>query len=442
MTKEELQAMFDEANAPLKSEVESLKTELAEAKGNEAKVAKLSTKLEKAEEAKDALKADFDAKLATAKSEAIAEAQKINSDKFDSIEQKLTTMAFDGGQESKAADKFADAWVGEFLKVKNSSQFDKFASKVSKLKEQFALADGQNITNDSDGGYRVPEAMANYILKDTINEIAPLLGLTRRTPMGENLSVNVRTGIPSAKRAGEGDTAIKGKSQYRQVEMNAKRCSVTVPATWEYLNWTMGDARSQIQTDVAEGYAAKFLWELINGNYAEKQMEGILTNTTVTSAAVETEAASEITFDDLVNLESSVTTNNESNLRYVMDRRTLGAVRKLQDGAGNYIFKPGEAGKPDTINGIPVIRTGVVTVHNGTDIAARQVMPLIADNAYPIMLADFTGYLFGDAKGMTVIFDDKTGAAEATFFWNFHVWNTGRVALPEKFKLLKVKAAA
>lgn len=423
---------LEEFKALLADSTKGLQARLAEAEGkleafgkNDAK-AEFETALA---EAKKSLKGEFEA-------EKNAELKAKNAE----LQGKLDTMMFDGSAEAgtKKEEKLSQAWTKALLSSRSTGQME---AKLAEIKQQFALTDGQNIANNPDGGYLVPKVMSDQILEDTINEFAPLLGLTRRVPMGENLTLNVRTGIPSARRDGEGDTALKGKSQYRQIDMNAKRCSVTVPATWEYLNWTIGNAQARIQKDVAEGYAAKFLWELLNGVYANKQMEGILTNTDVIAGATETAVASVFDYEDLVDLEASITTNNEQNLRYVMDRTTLASVRKLQDGAGNYIFTPGEKGKPATINGIPVIVTGKVTAHNGTDIASRQVMPVVADGAYPIMLADFSGYLFGDAKGMMVMFDDKTGASEATFFWNFHAWNTGKVALPEKFKLLKIKSA-
>lgn len=419
--KKEIQELFSEANKPLENKIADMEARLAEDSANVA----LKAELDAAKKESAEMKADFDKKIAdlTAK---FAEAQ---------------TKAFDSAAaDSEKGKKFAQEWVHEVLstKVGNVHTFDE---RVKQVCAKFALTDGQNITNNGDGGYLVPTELADEIMKKTINEIAPVLGLTRRFPMGENLTINTRVGIPSARRDGEGDAAIDGKSTYLPVTLTAERLSVTVPATWEYLNFTKGDATSRITEDVSEAYAAKYLWELFNGVSSNKQMEGVLTNAAVIAGATQTESVGAIGYEDLIDLESSVKTNNSANLRYFMDRRTLGAVRKLQDGAGNYIFTPGTAEKPSTINGIPVMLTGTVTVHDGSTIGEKQVMPLIAEGAYPILLADFSGYAFGDAKGMTLMFDDKTGASSATFYWNFHAWNDGVVALPEKFKLLKIKAA-
>lgn len=415
MNKEELKALFTEANAEVVKDIEAIKAKLAADKGNEELKAELKAANEKAE----AVKAEFEKKISD-------------------VEKAL----FDGAAgKTDKNEVFANEFVQEVLKTK-SGNIGSFAERAVKLKEKFALTDGQNVTNDADGGYLVPEVMSEEILQKTLNEIVPMLGLTRRFPMGQNLTINTRIGIPAARRDGEGDTALKGKSIYAPLTLTAQRCSVTVPATWEYLNYSLGDARARIVSDVAEAYGAKFLYELFNGVLGSKQMEGILTNTDVKAAATTSSTVGAIVYDDLIDLEGSVETTNESNLRYVMDRRTLAAIRKLQDGAGNYIFQPGSAGKPATINGIPVMVTGNVTVWTGAAQESVRVMPTIAAGNYPVMLADFNGYAFGDTAGMTLMFDDKTGASSATFFWNFHAWNTGKVALPEKFKLLKIKSAS
>lgn len=414
MEKKEIQALFNEANADIVAEIANIKAQLKEDKGNEELKAELAEANKKSEE----IKADFEAKF--------ADVEKIMFEANDKTEDKMQ--------------KFADGFITEILKTKQSG-ISTFAPRVEKLRQKFALSDGQNITTDADGGYLVPDVLAADILKAVINEGSGILANVRRTPMGQNLSINTRTGIPAVVREGEGDTSEDGKSTYSQQTLTAQRASVRVPATWESLNFTQGDARARITSDVAEGYNAKYEWELLNGDSSSKQMEGILGNATVIAAATETSTASAIVYEDLIDLESSVKIGNWKNLRYVMDRTTWGAIRKLQDGAGAYILTPNDK-ENQKINGIPVIITGKVTVSNGTNVASRQVMPVIADGAYPVLLADFTGYLMGDAQGMTLIFDDKTGANTATFYWNFHAWNTGKVALPEKFKLLKIKAAS
>ncbi|MEO1749174.1 MAG: phage major capsid protein, partial [Pseudomonadota bacterium] len=100
----------------------------------------------------------------------------------------------------------------------------------------------------------------------------------------------------------------------------------------------------------------------------------------VTAAA----SATALATDEIQDLVYSLPSQFTANARFVMNRTTQGAVRKLKDGQGNYIWQPAyAAGQPATLNGYPVTE--------------MQAMPDVAASGIPIAFGDFRrGYLIVD----------------------------------------------
>ncbi|MBI1360932.1 MAG: phage major capsid protein [Alphaproteobacteria bacterium] len=96
--------------------------------------------------------------------------------------------------------------------------------------------------------------------------------------------------------------------------------------------------------------------------------------------------------DKLIDLVYALKSQFRPNARFVMNRRAVSAVRKLKDGDGNYIWRPGVGGDAASIMGYPV--TGI------------EDMPDIASDAYAIAFGDFRrGYLIVDRQGARVLRD-------------------------------------
>lgn len=96
--------------------------------------------------------------------------------------------------------------------------------------------------------------------------------------------------------------------------------------------------------------------------------------------------------DKLIDLVYALKSQFRPNARFVMNRRTVSSVRKLKDGDGNYLWRPGAAGESASLLGYPV-----------TEI---EDMPDISANAYSIAFGDFRrGYLIVDRQGARVLRD-------------------------------------
>lgn len=143
-------------------------------------------------------------------------------------------------------------------------------------------------------------------------------------------------------------------------------------------------------------------------------------------AAVNSGAAAAVTADSLLNLIYALPSEYTGNAGFIMNRNTQGAIRKLKDGQGNYLWQPSaQAGQPATLNGYGI-----------TEIAA---MPDIAAGAKPIVFGDFKrGYLVVDRMGVRVLRDPFSSKPFVSFYTTKRVG--GGLLNPDVLKALNVAA--
>jgi HK97 family phage major capsid protein len=129
--------------------------------------------------------------------------------------------------------------------------------------------------------------------------------------------------------------------------------------------------------------------------------------------------------DKLLDLIYAPKAQYRANGRFVMNRRTLGAVRRLKDGQNNYYWKPAESGAPSTLFGYPVTEL--------------EDMPDIAADAFAIAFGDFRrGYLIVDRQGARVLRDPYSAKPHVLFYTTKRVG--GGVQHFDAIKLLKFAA--
>lgn len=111
---------------------------------------------------------------------------------------------------------------------------------------------------------------------------------------------------------------------------------------------------------------------------------------------------------------------------FIMNRRTVGKVRKFKDADGNYIWQPAAgAGQPSSLLGYPLTEV--------------EDMPDIASDATPIAFGDFArGYLIVDRQGVRVLRDPYSAKPYVLFYTTKRVG--GGVQDFDAIKLLKISA--
>jgi HK97 family phage major capsid protein len=127
--------------------------------------------------------------------------------------------------------------------------------------------------------------------------------------------------------------------------------------------------------------------------------------------------------DVLIDLVYALKSGYRQNATWLMNRRTQGAIRKLKDADGNYLWQPAAA--PDgraSLMGFPLIEA--------------EDMPDIDEDATPIAFGDFRrGYLIVDRQGVNVLRDPYSAKPYVLFYTTKRVG--GGIADFDAIKLLK-----
>jgi HK97 family phage major capsid protein len=191
--------------------------------------------------------------------------------------------------------------------------------------------------------------------------------------------------------------------------------------------WLAGEVETEFSYQ--EGIA------FLTGNGVNKP-RGILTYVTGGTAAavhpwgaiatVPTLAAAAVTADSIIDLITALPNEYSADAKFVMNRNTQAAFRKLKDGQGNYLWQPSfQAGQPATLADY-----GIVDMPG---------MPDVAANAVPALFGDFKrGYLIVDRTGVRVLRDPYTNKPYVQFYTTKRVG--GGVQNPDVIKALKVSA--
>lgn len=293
--------------------------------------------------------------------------------------------------QAKAAQEYMDA----FNRVMRKAAGDRDPADMALLRErQAALVK----TDDASAGYLLaPPEMQKEIIKNVI-ELTPIRSLaTVRTIGVGSLKMPKKTGSGAASRVGEtAARANTGDPTYGMLEFFAPEMFARIEVSQQMLEDADYDLFAELREDASEQFAVREGLESISGSGGSAQMEGILTNADI--AVTNSGDAAQLTADGLINLYYGLKTAHARNAIFGLNRSTLGAVRKLKDGNGQYLWAPGIAnGAPNTILGAAY--------------AEMADMPNIAANATPILFADFKKlYVIVDRVNVSLQADYTTGA--------------------------------
>ena len=127
--------------------------------------------------------------------------------------------------------------------------------------------------------------------------------------------------------------------------------------------------------------------------------------------------------DKLIDLVYSLRAGYRQNASWVMNRKTQGAIRKLKDADGNYLWQPpAAAGQRAALMGFPLVEA--------------EDMPDAGANTTPIAFGDFgRGYLVVDRTGVRVLRDPYSAKPYVLFYTTKRVG--GGVQDFDAIKLLK-----
>ena len=281
------------------------------------------------------------------------------------------------------------------------------------------------VSNDSTGGYLAPPEYVRELLK-TVTEISPIRSIARiRATAQRSIQVPKRSGQFSAAWVAESGTRSETTGYtVGMEEIPAHEHYALVDISEQDLEDSVFDLEAEMQQEFAEQFAKSEGTAFVSGS-AVGQPEGFMTNGD--SSSVNSGDADEITADGLVTLAHSVKSEYAANGTFVLNRTTLGKVRKLKDTAGQYVFQAGmmlTSGVPNSILGRPYVEA--------TD------MPSEGTNTFPVAFGDFSrGYMIVDRVAMAVLRDPFTQATSGNVRYVARRRVGGQVVIPEAIAKLK-----
>ena len=207
-------------------------------------------------------------------------------------------------------------------------------------------------------------------------------------------------------------------------------------ATQSFLDDAAVDVEQWLADEVEYEFARQENIAFLSGNGVNKPF-GILTYVTGAANAAKhpfgaivadtVAGAAAVTSDEIIDTIYDLPSERSSEAKFYMNRTTLGAIRKLKDGDGNYLWQPSyQAGEPSSLAGYPVVET--------------PGMPDLAAGLVPILFGNMRmTYLVIDRVGIRVLRDPWMNKPFVHFYTTKRVG--GGVQNPEYMRAIKMAAS-
>jgi HK97 family phage major capsid protein len=370
--------------------------------------------------AADAVVADKVDKLNAQLDESAAAIKK----RADEIETKLNRLALGGGgasdaEEAKAAARFAEE-RGQAIDLDEYRAYKKgllgYMRKGARTGEEQKT---MSVGSDPDGGYTVTPDMTGRIVKK-IFETSPMRQVAAVTTIGTDR-------MEGFNDRDENGCGWVGETQPRPATGTAQlgKWEIPVHEIWAFPQTTqklLDDSMFDIEAWLADKTSDKFTRTentgFVTGDGVLKP-RGLLSYDTAATddatrawgvfqhTATGTSAGFGTTTngtDKLIDLVYSVKAAYRQGAAFLMNRQTVGAVRKLKDGQGNYVWQPS----------LSAMQGGLLL---GFPITEMEDFPAIAANSLSIAFGNFKeAYQIIDRVGIRVLRDALTNKGFVGFY--------------------------
>ncbi|HVV94716.1 MAG TPA: phage major capsid protein [Hyphomicrobiales bacterium] len=296
-----------------------------------------------------------------------------------------------------------------------------------------------SVGSGPDGGYLVPDETAREI-GTRLSELSPIRAIAGVQTI--SAAVFKKPFATDGFAAGwVGETASRPQTDtptLAELQFPAMELYAMPAATQALLDDNAVDLDQWIASEVETAFAAQETTAFVSGDGTNKPT-GFLAATTVAEASwtwgklgyVATGAdgafAGSNPSDVLIDLVYALKAGYRQNARFVMNRRTQAAIRKLKDGDGNYLWlPPAQSGGAATVLGFPVTEA--------------EDMPDVGSGALAVAFGDFRrGYLVLDRLGVRVLRDPYSAKPYVLFYTTKRVG--GGIQDYDAIKLLKFSAS-
>ncbi|RWB08999.1 MAG: phage major capsid protein [Mesorhizobium sp.] len=283
------------------------------------------------------------------------------------------------------------------------------------------------VSVDANGGYLAPEDFGNEILKKIV-EFSPIRAYAKLVPISAaEVKLPRRLTGTAATWVAEIDDRTASGMTFEQATFTPYELATYTDISTQLLEDNVYNLEGELQSDFAESFGKTEAGAFVTGDGTGKP-KGLLSATGI--AEIKTGNAATLGTDPaatIIGMFHSVPSVVAQNAVWLMNRKTLGALRTLKDATGRFIMlDPITAGAPVTLLGRPIVEA--------------VDMPDIAANAYPIMLGDLSGYRIVDRIGLSVLRDPFSLATKGQVRFHARKRVGGDVTHADRFLKLKVAA--
>ena len=271
-----------------------------------------------------------------------------------------------------------------------------------------------SVGSDADGGYIAPPEL-DRMIESRLRQVSPMRAIATVRTTG----ANVFKKPISLTAAGSGWAAETGaRTQTTSptlalLEFPTAELYANLAATQTLLDDSFVNLEEWIAGEVEEAFAGQERAAFVSGDGDDKP-RGFLDYDKVAEGShvwgkigyVVTGAdgafAATNPVDKVIDLIYAPKAQYRQGARFVMNRKTVSAVRKLKDGDGRYVWEPNDAGGA-TLLGYPITEL--------------EDMPDIGTDSFSIAFGDFArGYLIVDRAGVRVLRDPYSAKPYVLFY--------------------------
>jgi HK97 family phage major capsid protein len=268
----------------------------------------------------------------------------------------------------------------------------------------------------ADGGYLVDPQTS-----DTISTVLKSSASLRTIANVVNVEATAfevlvdHTEMGSGWASESGSTVETDTPQFERISIPLHELSALPKASQRLLDDAAFDVDSWLATRIADKFATAEAAAFISGDGIDKP-KGFLTHTSIDDATwawgslgyvatgADGEFAAGAAAESIVDLVYALGARYRANAAFTMNSKTAGAVRKMKDADGRFLWSDGlAAGEPARLMGYPVL--------------IAEDMPDIASDATAIAFGDFNkGYTIAERPDMRILRDPFSAKPHVLFY--------------------------
>ena len=298
----------------------------------------------------------------------------------------------------------------------------------ARKRDSYEIRNALQVGTDTEGGYLVPDTFEKKLITTLEEENVIRKHAHVFTTSSGSHKIPVVSTRGTAAWVDEEGQIPESEDAFGQQLIGAHKISTLIKVSEELLNDSAFDLENYFATEFARRIGNAEEAAFLTGNGSGKPT-GILAD--IGGAEIGVTAASEtaITADEIIDLFYSLKSPYRKKAIWVLNDRTIKAIRKLKDSNGQYLWQPAlHEGEYDTIL--------------GKRIYTSPFAPEIGAGAKTIAFGDFSYYWIGDRQGVAFkrLNERYAETGQVGFLASKRV--DAKLVLPEAIKVLQQKGSA